>query len=308
MNTTSTNFHQRKNLWNHPGKVAFGEFQDELPKSAGIFHKPAVYLAHINKSSFAVNVNLTYPRVAAPTWELTLPCHVVPTTAPYFSGVLMQIWRMAVAVVATFVFTMTQPVSATSDEIRVKTSKQSDVSVFYKKDGDIEYVVGKIVIAHPPDKIWPVLANPFEFEQTISPRFKTTKVVMDRPDLTVMQCKVDMGFLPPIKYTVESKYENNRRITFRSTEGDLKDFRGMWEVEPSDGGKESVVTYSMYVQPGVPVPQWIVRQAIKSELPHTLIGLRDRVTEICSKKGLPAAIRHLAATGQVAAVEVPLIR
>ncbi len=131
---------------------------------------------------------------------------------------------------------------------------------------------------------------------------------MDRPDQTVMQCRVDMGFLPPIKYTVESKYENNRRILFRSTEGDLKDFRGMWEVEPSDGGKESLVTYSMYVQPGIPVPQWIVRQAIKSELPRTLKGLRDRVTQICSKTGLPAAARHIAASAQVAAGDVPLIR
>lgn len=165
---------------------------------------------------------------------------------------------------------------------------KDDVAVSHSKQGDIEFVVASIHIDQPPDRVWPILANPFEFEQTISPKFHTTKVLVDRPDESLLECKVDVGFLlPPINYTVFSSYAPCKRITFKSTAGDLKDFEGSWSVQAAEDGKSSDVTYSMYVNPGIPVPQWLVRQGIRMELPHTLRALRDRVYEIYRGSSTP---------------------
>jgi Polyketide cyclase / dehydrase and lipid transport len=161
------------------------------------------------------------------------------------------------------------------------------VAVTCRQDGEVQYVVGKIRICQPPEKVWPILANPYEFEENISPRFKTIAVLADKPDMCVLRCKVDMGlFFPPIKYTVESHFFPNT-ISFQSTEGDLRDFRGKWEVTPAAGGSQSDVTYSLFVVPGIPIPQWIVNQGVKMELPHTLSALRKRVEDICNHRYQP---------------------
>jgi hypothetical protein len=87
------------------------------------------------------------------------------------------------------------------------------------------------------------MSNPFEFEEKISPKFKTVRVETDRPDFSLLHCRVDVGFLfPPIKYSVASRYKNQQQVTFESTGGDLKAFRGAWQIQPSPGGRECDVT------------------------------------------------------------------
>jgi hypothetical protein len=194
---------------------------------------------------------------------------------------------------------LSQPLVIAAVEELPTRVKESGVTVTYKKEGRIQYVVGKIRVPHSPDKVWPVLANPFEFEEKITPKFKTVRVLKDQPGIAVLECRVDFGFLmPTIKYTVESIYENGRRITFRSRAGDLKDFRGTWEVLPINGGKETEVVYSMYVEPGIPIPQWFIRQGLKFELPRTLNGLRTRIGQIYRGEDAPVR-RRIAAAGNI---------
>lgn len=201
-------------------------------------------------------------------------------------------WPRAVLAAFLLFVVSLSPTSAAVD-------KESPVQVSHRKDGKIEYVVGKIRIPYSPDKVWPILSNPFEFEQKISPKFKTVRIESDRPDYSLLHCRVDVGFfLPAIKYSVASTYQNQRQITFQSTGGDLKDFRGNWEIAPVAGGTECDVTYSMYVQPGLPIPQWLVKQAIRIELPHTLQALKNRIEQVYEKQDPPVS-KRLAASAPV---------
>lgn len=151
----------------------------------------------------------------------------------------------------------------------------------------IEYVIGKIRIKDSPSRVWKVLVNPYEFE-TISGRMKVEQVLEDQDDQSLMKCRIDPGmFLPPIRYTVESKYDHGRKITFKSRGGDLKDFRGEWVVTAGPTPLETDVSYSMYVSPNFPIPQWLVRQGVKFELPKTLGAFRKRVYEISAGRRLP---------------------
>lgn len=234
-------------------------------------------------------------------WELTRPCPVQSAISLSVWVLSMQQFSHAVALVASilsFALFNVQPTLGRVQEQRIKQSSTiNGVAVSHRKDGEFQYVVGRIRIHQPPERVWPILANPFEFEQKISQKFKTVQILTDKPDVSVLKCRVDMGFLlPPINYTVESRYEARRKVTFHSLAGDLKEFRGTWEVEPVSSGNECDVIYSMYCQPGIPVPQWLVRQCIKFELPHTLNGLKNRVDQVYIHNYLPAS-RRLASSG-----------
>jgi hypothetical protein len=154
------------------------------------------------------------------------------------------------------------------------------------EDGETKFVVSKILIDQPPAAVWPVLVNPFEFAGKICPRMHQCDVLQDQPELSVLQCSIYVCFLfPTITYTVESKYEPVNVVEFKRVSGFLHDFRGSWVLRPRKDGTCTEVLYSMFVDPGVPVPKWIVREAVKTELPRTLIGLRERVDDIANNHG-----------------------
>ncbi len=149
--------------------------------------------------------------------------------------------------------------------------------------GQTRFVAARILIDAPPSEVWPVLSNPFEFQGRISPRMKAVEVLTDREDMSVLQVSVDIGFfLPSISYAVESRYQPQERISFKRVGGTLKDFRGYWEMLPKSEGNKTEVVYSMYVDPGIPVPQWLVRAGVREELPRTLMAMRERVMEVHS--------------------------
>jgi hypothetical protein len=160
------------------------------------------------------------------------------------------------------------------------------VVVGVKDIGKTKFVTGKILIHEPPEKVWPIMVNPFEFQGKISPRTKKVEVFTDEANLTVMKMTMDtspLPFMPEISYTVESRYEHNEkggRIEFRRMAGVVKDFRGCWDMAPADGGTKTELTYSMYIDPGFFLPQWIVREGVKGELPRTLTALRQRIKDV----------------------------
>lgn len=173
------------------------------------------------------------------------------------------------------------------------------VVVSHRKEGNFDYVVGRVRVQAPPDQVWMVMANPYEFEQKISTKCHVEKVQSDTPQVSVITARVDVGFLlPPVHYTVESRYENRRKITFHALSGDLRDFRGSWEVTPTEDGGGSYVTFGMFVQPNLPIPQWLVRHTIRAELPHTLTALRTRIEQLSAREDKPVT-RKLASTGEV---------
>lgn len=184
--------------------------------------------------------------------------------------------------------------------------ERGEIIVGIRNIGSQKFVTGKVLINHTPDKVWPVMVNPFEFQGKISPRMKHVEVLKDKQDVSILKVTMNTFPIPDIVYLVESKYERtegNARIEFWRVGGQLKDFRGFWEMSPADHGKKTCLTYSMYIDPGFFVPQWIMREAVKGELPRTLIGLRNRVSDVVERSckleehtilaASPVAVQHI---------------
>jgi hypothetical protein len=114
-----------------------------------------------------------------------------------------------------------------------------------------------------------------------------------------MKVTLDMSLLMPnFSYVVASKYANPERITFERTSGSLKEFKGTWDIHPINNGAKTELDYATYIDPGFFVPQWLIREGMKNELPQILKTFRDRVEEVTRENKPMAQHSILAATVQ----------
>jgi hypothetical protein len=188
---------------------------------------------------------------------------------------------------------------ADSPDVVQERLEKGEVICGLETVGKTRFVTGRVLIDQPPEKIWPVMVNPFEFQQKISPRMKTVDVTVDKLHKSVMTVSMDTFPIPDISYTVESEYtrtEHGARVDFHRIGGTLKDFKGHWLMNPACHGKKTELVYSMYLDPGFYVPQWIVRFGVKQELPKTLLALRKRVEEVVANNAMLEKKTILAAT------------
>jgi hypothetical protein len=81
-------------------------------------------------------------------------------------------------------------------------------------------------------------------------------------------------YLPRLTYEMRATYEYPSRVSIERVAGDLSVLKGSWYLE-SDG-EFTVAHYSLALAPGFWVPRWLVRAALRHDLPKMLRALRAR--------------------------------
>lgn len=186
--------------------------------------------------------------------------------------------------------TFAPPLNARSVDAALEASQRlsrGEVVVGMKGAGEAKLVTGSILIDQTPEDVWKVVVNPYEFRGKISPRMKQVEMMVDKRDRSVMKVTMDVFLIPHFNYVVESNYKIGEKIEFHRVTGvsqSLKDFNGSWEIQPRDNGTKTELTYSLYMDPGFFVPQWLIREGVKGELPRTLSAIRKRVDAISAKR------------------------
>lgn len=215
--------------------------------------------------------------------------------------------RLFGALALTLCCLLTVPTSyASSEHVAPVTVAQrlecGEVLVGLTNVGETRFVTGRVLINQPPERVWQVMVNPFEFKGKVCPRMKQIDVLVDKADRSVLKMTMDTFPIPDICYTVQSDYSKTKdgaRIDFHRISGSLKDFKGHWEINSSHGGTKTDVSYSMYLDPGFFVPQWIVRKGVSGELPKTLIGMRNRVDQIFKEESRNLEKKTIAAAASI---------
>jgi hypothetical protein len=164
---------------------------------------------------------------------------------------------------------------------------RGEIVVGMKGTGDTKLVTGSVLIDESPDEVWQVVANPYEFCGKISSRMRNFQLMVNKHERSVMRVNMDVFLIPHFNYVVESNYKAAEHIEFHKAPGEaqsLKDFSGSWEIKPVDNGTKSELTYSMFMDPGFFVPQWLIREGVKNELPRTLSLIKKRVDAIKTKR------------------------
>ena len=90
--------------------------------------------------------------------------------------------------------------------------------------------------------------------------------------------------LPKTTYIYRSTYQKFRRIDFKRISGDLKDLEGSWVLERTGGSQQTIVVYSVFLDPGFFAPTWLVRQILRRNLPDVLLALRKWVSDSPASK------------------------
>jgi ribosome-associated toxin RatA of RatAB toxin-antitoxin module len=102
------------------------------------------------------------------------------------------------------------------------------------------------------------------------------EIVERTEDHTLIRQVVDTGLLAPtLRYSYESKNRTFPDMDFKLVEGNLRALEGGWEFVDVEEGV--LVTYKMRVQPGFPIPRFIVRMSLRRMIPDMLACIRGLV-------------------------------
>ena len=88
-------------------------------------------------------------------------------------------------------------------------------------------------------------------------------------------------YVPKLTYEIRATYDPPSRVSIERVSGDLRVLRGSWSLQ-SDGDY-TIARYAIDLAPGFWVPHWIVRAALRRDLPKMLRALRSRAEFIQQK-------------------------
>jgi Polyketide cyclase / dehydrase and lipid transport len=89
-------------------------------------------------------------------------------------------------------------------------------------------------------------------------------------------------YVPKLTYEIRATYEQPSRVSIERVSGDLRTLRGSWVLERD--GDYTIARYAVDLAPGFWVPRWIVRAALKRDLPKMLRALRSRAELVQQQK------------------------
>jgi hypothetical protein len=85
-------------------------------------------------------------------------------------------------------------------------------------------------------------------------------------------------FVPKVSYEIRASYDPPTRVSIERISGDLRVLRGSWVLQAD--GDHTLAHYTVDLAPGFWVPHWVVRGALRHDLPKMLRALRARAEEM----------------------------
>ena len=95
-----------------------------------------------------------------------------------------------------------------------------------------------------------------------------------RAELFVQTVK-PVFFLPTFEHEFRLDYTPYSRIDVNRVSGPIAHMQGTWWLLPEDNGRILLV-YELALDPGMPIPRFLVRATLKRDLPKVLAAVRAR--------------------------------
>jgi Polyketide cyclase / dehydrase and lipid transport len=95
-----------------------------------------------------------------------------------------------------------------------------------------------------------------------------------RADLFVQVIK-PVFFLPSFEHVFRLDYTPHTRIDVHRVSGPIALMEGSWWLLPQDDGRILLV-YELALDPGMPIPRFLVRATLKRDLPKVMAAVRER--------------------------------
>jgi hypothetical protein len=129
----------------------------------------------------------------------------------------------------------------------------------------------------PATAIWDVL-KACEIAPEYVPNVQSCKKLAEldggRAELFVQTIK-PVFFLPTFEHEFRLDYTPYSRIDINRVSGPIAHMQGTWWLLPEDNGRILLV-YELALDPGMPIPRFLVRATLKRDLPKVIAAVRER--------------------------------
>lgn len=142
------------------------------------------------------------------------------------------------------------------------------------------HVQAAIAIDATPEEIWWVVTDCNKAPEFVPGVLSCERLEVIEPGrLELFRQTVKYSwYLPRLEYEFRLEYFPYEQLNFRRVSGSLKRLDGTWWLEPITEN-ETLVFYSLDLDPGFLVPKFLVRKALRKDLPKVLAALRQRVRD-----------------------------
>jgi Polyketide cyclase / dehydrase and lipid transport len=126
------------------------------------------------------------------------------------------------------------------------------------------------------ETVWALITSCPESLRMV-PGLEVCDVLETAPDQSWQRIRHVMNYswyVPKLTYVIRANYDPPAKVSIERVAGDLRTLRGSWELK-SDGNY-TIAHYMVDLTPGFWVPHWIVRSALRKDLPKMLRALRFR--------------------------------
>jgi len=124
--------------------------------------------------------------------------------------------------------------------------------------------------------VWPLITNCAEALHLV-PGLVTCDVLETAPDQSWQRIRhvIDYSwYLPKLTYEIRATYDRPTRVSIERVSGDLRVLKASWVLQGD--GEDTIAHYAVDLAPGFWVPHWLVRAALRRDLPKMLRSLRTR--------------------------------
>lgn len=134
-----------------------------------------------------------------------------------------------------------------------------------------------IEIDAPPEAIWAVLEaceSAPEYVPNVQACRRLEKLDGGRAELFVQTIK-PIFFMPSFEHVFRLDYTPFTHIGVQRVSGPIDLLEGGWWLLPQDNGR-TLLFYELAIDPGMPVPRFMVRATLRRDLPQVLEAVRER--------------------------------
>lgn len=179
---------------------------------------------------------------------------------------------------------------AAAENLAQEASEHSDIDVSVSLDaaeqsGDAR---GTVRINAARETVWGLLVSCPEALH-ILPGLQACEVLETAPDRSWQRIRHVMDYswyTPKLTYELRARYQAPTQVHIERLSGDLRTLTGSWQLDRE--GAVTVAHYSVSLSPGFWVPHWMVRAALKRDLPKMLRALKSRAEVLASQPGAPS--------------------
>jgi hypothetical protein len=190
--------------------------------------------------------------------------------------------RLSLAI--AFLLLAVRPVSAA--DLAQEFAQQGDIKVAVTLDAAEQSgsASATVRIHARRQVVWSLITSCTE-ELNMVPGLVGCEVLETAPDGSWQRIQHKMNYswyLPRLTFEVRASYDEPSRVSVERVSGDLRVLRGSWRLRSE--GEDTIADYTLDLAPGFWVPHWMVRSALRRDLPKMLRALRARAEFVQKQK------------------------